>query len=532
MSYDNWQDDFEEFGWNSSTSVTTTDTNTIPNEGEKKKQLVLALDVDPEVWKARMIDLYETNVLLATEVINDFCGLFLESYVSTIRVALEIIVRCDTFDFLLRSKCAETLGNDFYILEVLEAYYENTKEDVNFTMYAEYLQKFICNPLISDDVLERLLTFIFTTKIVGWNSKFKLFKTLSDTRATSLKLINNVAKSLITNNPLSNYTVLVMQLFAFDDKIIASLLKRTKLHRDAVVKADILDHLLDYAKFKAEALDMLKQLGQGLRTLDSSQNVHMVTADVDTWLEHLKQYQPLLHAADLVKEKIEEQKDTEEQSAKQREQVFYAIQRIEYDNSVWGRGYYKMNNIFQRLVQKILVHPNQEELFKRLKEELCEMSQTCSRGHLYRLMNVFSGFDENEFIRVDPAVELRSVINKRIEMYLATLQGKYEVIETQNQFEGATEAQRLFEEHRVRDDKKEEEQKKQREAQQADERDIYEKVMDAWMDRDDAVLQKHFYGPLSFIHDEIQADYVGQGIMTQTDFTTIYRDVVNKLFIS
>ena len=492
------------------------------NQGDvlqQKKQVVYELDTEPQEWCAKLHELWVFDQGACIETIMDFCAKYAESdcSVSSLRQALENIIRLPFVDFLTRCRCAESLMNDFYILEVLEDYKLNPKEDINFTMYAEYIWRMIYNSYIEDDCLESHLLFIITTKMVNWATKFKLFRTLNDVRTNALKCISVCAKSLVVNNPLSNYTVLVMQMFKFDNKSITQINARVKTLKDINIKADILDHLLDYPKFKEDALKQLKAMGQGLKTLDSSQNVHMVTADVDQWLELLGAYEAATNSCETLKEKFEN-----DLAPDVYDQLCYALQRISLDNSVYGKKFYKLSNILDRLVTKIESHASAKELFARLQEELVEMSSTCSRGHLYRLMNVCSGFEDKDFIRLDPAVELKSVINKRVEAYMETLIGKKE-IQITKQLE-APEFLKIYQQHSA--DEKEEEKKPE------DDRDLYEIVMDAWMEKDEIVLQKHLYSVLKHIHDEVKVDYVGQGLMSEQDFSTIYRDILNNLFVA
>ena len=55
--------------------------------------------------------------------------------------------------------------------------------------------------------------------------------------------------------------------------------------------------------------------------------------------------------------------------------------------------------------------------------------------------------------------------------------------------------------------------------------------MEAWGE-DENVLQTHLYRQVSIIHDELYRDYVDQKLLREDDFSEIYRDVLNKLFIS
>ena len=231
--------------------------------------------------------------------------------------------------------------------------------------------------------------------------------------------------------------------------------------------------------------------------------------------------------------------------------------------------------ILQRVYVKIVDHLQYTELFRRLEEECIEMAETCSRGHLIRLMNVFSGFEDTT-ITIDPLIELKSLVHKRVQVYMETLKDQYEKIskhkgqfvflerkysddELTNDFTGieGTSILELVKDRKAIEFTPVEEQKEleltQQQSRQTDlqsfqtsygydlddfkqevdelERvDLYDQVMDAWVDGDQQILQKYLYPKLSEIHDEVQKEYVGQNIMTSEDFSVAFRDITSNLF--
>lgn len=443
---------------------------------------VQRLDQSFAEWQTALHSLWKYDEDACTDVIYNFCAAYIESGVASLRSVCEAILRDKELSFLIRYKAADALGNYFYMYELLTEYMNNPKEDINLTIYIDTAAAMINISEFTDDMIEPLLDWIFTTKSVSWPSKYKLYKLLCDSRVKSTGMLIKLGRTLLTNNTLTSYTVLCLQLIKFDDKLLKSIFTRTKQHRDIRIKADIYDHLLQYNSLKKDALEELKKLGEGLKTLDSSQNVHMINADVDKWLQEYLSTPNTKKPTEVIKDLEELYKETV--SNANFDKIKYALQRIELDNSLYGKSHLRLGTILARVWVLIENHKDKVELQKRLCEELIEMSETCSTGHLYRLMNVFSGFGHAS-LTVDPAVELKSVINKRVENYLATLSSEL--------------------------------------------RDV---VMDAWMDQDEGVLQKYLYKQLSEIHDEVYVDYVGQGIMQQQDFSTSYRDIVNKLFVS
>jgi len=89
-----------------------------------------------------------------------------------------------------------------------------------------------------------------------------------------------------------------------------------------------------------------------------------------------------------------------------KEIIDISLFRLEMDSTIYPGGL-KLNGIFVKIWLKI---NNEEELIKRLAEELTEMSRTCGTGHLNRLVNVFSGFDDSNFITISWKTQIESNI--------------------------------------------------------------------------------------------------------------------------
>jgi hypothetical protein len=245
----------------------------------------------------------------------------------------------------------------------------------------------------------------------------------------------------------------------------------------------------------------------------------MVSADVDKWLEWLMtstSTQITENIDDLMKELIANYSGTTVDALQN------ALNRIQLDNKVFGKCMMRLSNILIRMYQLIRSHQHNNELIKRLYEELIEMNDWCSTGHIVRLMNVFNGFDYTG-LSIDPAIELRSVVNKRIENFLqeaAKRDTQVEVRVSDDEDEKMTDATINSSNLIVTNTMN----KKQNQS-------LYDIVMDAWMNGDDAILQVYLYPLLSRIHDEVFKDYVGQGIMKEQEFAECYRNVVSNLFI-
>ncbi len=570
------------------------------NRNEKQEKIesylnkVCDFNLSQEEWISNLIELYNYDRETADEVINDICANYAESGVTSLRNACEWICVNNEFGFLTRFRCIETLYNPCATLHVLKQYKESPTDDMNFTMYCDHIIKLIpCidERYITNKDIENLIQFVFKLKMVSWVGKYSLWKNLCKAKDMNpniqLSMINNVGKILLSNNVLTSYTVLSMQLHQFDSVTLLALLNRVKTVKDEKIKGDLLDHLLSYPATVKQANAMLKELGGGMRSLDSAQNAHMVSADIDSWLIKLSSVNIQNVKYDDVLSELREIYARDENY----DQIEHSLRRIEMDNSVYGKLSFRLMGILMRVWTKIKNygiidieityndsisisednkqnnHNNNQteneivvQLTKRLKEELIEMAETCSTGHIVRLMNVFSGYEQS-YLTVDPSVELKSVLNKRIEKYLDRLKTMYkdnelfpkkEIEEYEYKTIHNDNPGNLDDDEKYRLEKisnlrggmkaasgkvsssnllviKEDDENKEPEDSTLS---LYDRVLEAWMDNNEPVLQKYLYSQLPPIHDELYNDYVNQGLMSSQEFDERYRDCINQIFVS
>ena len=74
--------------------------------------------------------------------------------------------------------------------------------------------------------------------------------------------------------------------------------------------------------------------------------------------------------------------------------IILALNRIDMDRVLYSKYNNTLSNVLLKVWSYIMDHSCKEEMYKRLLEELEEMSGTCSTGFVSRMVNVVSGFGE------------------------------------------------------------------------------------------------------------------------------------------
>lgn len=177
---------------------------------------------------------------------------------------------------------------------------------------------------------------------------------------------------------------------------------------------------LDYNR-RADAADVLLQLGSSnikllgrqiinelgiedntqVKTIFSNtQNVHTMEVE-ESVLEILEFLETVPNSKkpiefNTIQNKIKDYLKTERQDSQivtEREKnIMIALNRIQIDRVLYSKYNNTLSNILIKIWTYILNHEHEEEMYKRLLEELEEMSGTCSTGFVSRLVNVISGF--------------------------------------------------------------------------------------------------------------------------------------------
>jgi hypothetical protein len=197
------------------------------------------------------------------------------------------------------------------------------------------------------------------------------------------------------------------------------------------VRADATDVLLQLGSENTKALaqKIILNLGIGSKNIhtlyDNAQNIHTkeVEDSVKEALEFLQsfdilEYNGVVITIDYVDKQIMKMAEENKIEEEKIEKIKVAMNRIIMDRALYSRYNCTLSHILLRIWTYISGHEHEEEMKKRLLEELVEMAGTCSSGFAGRLINTISGFGDFSMRiswRDQITANLSGRINKRIQ---------------------------------------------------------------------------------------------------------------------
>lgn len=234
------------------------------------------------------------------------------------------------------------------------------------------------------------------------------------------------AQYLLTQFPLGTYDDQSVQDFLYN---IAKD-PENEVHYRAEC-ADILSRV-GYDKYREMGDLVLNELGNMLRLekdklftiYSNAQNVHdeTITKKIIDSLQYLiSTTVPKCHSGEVFEILKDKLKDSRYDTI--RDKVIESFQRVIIDTSRYEG--LNMCDIMLHVWERIIGSPNKEELINRFIEELSEMNNSCSSGHISRLLNVLSGFfDDIKPVQISYEEQLKSNVFGRYTNVLRTLDDK------------------------------------------------------------------------------------------------------------
>lgn len=305
--------------------------------------------------------------------------------------SLNHLIEIDTIRYLLTVSSYEEKTKFF-----LESFFNNESIEIN------YRYKSLVN-ITEDDTRKALGRFLlFSYKLFLCNKKYPLYNILSSVW-------------------IYNYST------SADDQILCKeILTSLCSHSNDDIKADASDMILqlipDISSRELATKTILSLGGKSTLTnhvFGSNQNIH--NSDINQSIIENCNKLASIHIPDHIKfENISSYLLDNIPSTFNIDKIKTSLIRISMD-SLYYPGSQTLKNIFLRIYLLIIQNDSlSTELFKRLYEELIEMSNSCGSGHVGRLINVLSGFNLGFDLNISIKSVLKSrfsnLVQKRIEM--------------------------------------------------------------------------------------------------------------------
>lgn len=268
--------------------------------------------------------------------------------------------------------------------------------------YKDKANMYFCN-IINDDKLDCEYRFRY---ILSLEERFLYFKNsafiqfLNNRRNMTLFRIlasQNLLRVSNTDGEIKKHVQENLLSFANDNEL------------DYNLRADATDVLLqlgdEYYKELAQRIIMvLGNLGSNTKPktiYQNAQNVHSkeIEDSIKQGLEYIQTFGIMKveeKEIDMlyVEKKINDLLKLDTLKYINSDKVKIALTRISLDRALYSAFNCSLENILLRVWTYIIGHTHEEEMKKRLLEELVEMAGTCSTGFATRLINSISGFGE------------------------------------------------------------------------------------------------------------------------------------------
>lgn len=382
------------------------------------------------------INIYNTNRLEAQEIVSDLSASFLFAPIDSIYYIIKELVNVNELDISIRMLLCCCVYNveekrhlSFELFTCLLNAMMKNPDTYNSTLFIDLLKYIISTDYKSYDIIADNINILIQF-MVNYTStqdyKYKIYKTFY-----TLYMENKYHKEpimycfkLIKCDCDDKLKIIICSLLYKEKDDVSDLIEELKSIEAGSeienIKADVADLLLKFEDESAKELgrSILSKLERvkGKRSFyDNSQNVHSI--DVDRSIKEFLNF--LSTNQSLVVNKFNEEDEFNKiskaiQSINNDERIIQSLNRIYLDSNLYEG--YTILTIFLKMWLLINSHTYSSELKQRLVEELIDMSDTCSSGHMLRLTNVFSGYGYN--IRMNIKVEIRSkithLVNKKI----------------------------------------------------------------------------------------------------------------------
>ena len=451
------------------------------NIKEKKDiELLMLFDTDLSDSQRKNVieELYTRDKNLVIECANNIINTYMQYKNSFKRQILDWFIGCKEFNFPIRIRCIECLqecnkkiNSDELYLKCLEEVKDEPLEfkrkyEVGTTYFWNVFKTIIKRDLtLTEDMINRL-SLIWKSVVNDTNLepefRYKLLQSLcnestlfEDSKPVDYRLRKSFSEiALHVKWEDYRYYIYIIQFIIKTNKlssshldILLNLIEERNLDNNGI--ADISDFLLgikennsqytlpenidEYKRKGQELLDKISFDGKGAKSFyNNSQNIHKVNVEesINPFIEKLVNINIEIPTnedeyVEFIDSLIDRIRDYAENTlnfeSSDQIRVINSINRFILDNTLYSKYNVSLLYLLIRCENYISTHPQKEELMLRLCQELCDMADTCTTGHIYRLVNVFSGYEVAMSIPIEEEIKscvfarLRKIIDKKTE---------------------------------------------------------------------------------------------------------------------
>jgi hypothetical protein len=298
-------------------------------------------------------------------------------------------------------------------LEICEDAIQRSYEpEFNHTLLFETVTSILCEQSESLHLRAlHLVQAVLTKELLEEDYRFRLFVYIARQLSKQKEILMSIAQCVLPTLSHATHLVLVAQ---YIDPEILNLDYLKSCIRTDTDAAQLCDFFLQIAETKQDnpTFVSLKEFAtERLHSIQgvtkniwlSVQNLHDVSIDIESFVEKMMEFDTTSIA--LLCMRFPHHEDT--------------LHRMEMDQQLYSSKAITINTLLGKCWTCIQCHPSRTELETRFDQELTDMKDTCTSGHLVRLLNVFSGWMDG--VKLDVKLEIQSVVFHRLQRIIEQL---------------------------------------------------------------------------------------------------------------
>ena len=382
------------------------------------------LDLSDEEREQLIIELSINNPELLIESLKDLISRYSENENNILYETIIKICISDNTPFITKIECSKCLPNGDTLYTIIKNLNKND-ESISHTLLWDSL--FYLHSL-KYDVLNDMKQLISNEKL-NIEYRYNLIRNITYTSYTKELILSFISSIKEENSDFYIYCLQLLQKYnECSEEYCIELYNNYFINENLPdhIKANFADFLIStkYQYCKEIANKILTSLSGDITSLYlNKQNVHIIDFNI-------KQFTSLLN--DVVCKQSEKDTITLISEKCTTSNQHLSIHRIQLDNGLYDS--FSLSSILYRLYWYIDNHNCKDDLLKILLDELDQEPNSCSSGHLLRLINVLQGY--TQILTVDPKIELKDSFNNKLTVFIQNsehIDKIMEAIESENE---------------------------------------------------------------------------------------------------